>query len=568
MARETRGGPASEKKLEQYGVWVKAEPREVLRSADRSTDTDDSLELSDLEPAREAGLELPDVSDESPLTTEEEKLLDELETQIESTEGAEETLVPLDKALDEELPELEVEEGHGDEVEVTLSDSLPAEEHFDDLQALEDELASVTSSAGAAPEAHGQSAEILARIEEELRSIRTDLTDLKRELAGLRRPPAEETGSAAHADTEAAGKFFDEDEDETIALTGDELDNILNTAEITEETAEIPALGEEAPTLAPRAEAPADAAEEDILSYETPILEEDRLASPEANGVEEVLGELEAEPEPKAEPEVDLDLAADLVLEETLPAPADASGLGALDAPGASELPAELELETLPEIELVEEGGAPAEIEADLETVSELEEEPEELAAIDETEEIAEAEEIPEIEAAPAPARTVEEPESSVDLAALATENEESLPTLDLVGPEDLEIGELEAVDDDEADDKIEIAFEAEPAAAPRAAAKPPRSAAPTAPSAPLEQLLEVEEVPEIEPAPARASSTSSGVTGASAVPDDLKEEIRAVLKYMDHLLEALPEDKIQEFAGSDYFVMYKKLFEDLGLGE
>jgi hypothetical protein len=561
MARETRGGPASEKKLEQYGVWVKAEPREVLRSADRSEDKDDSLELSDLEPAREAGLELPDVSDESPLTTEEEKLLDELETQIESTEGAEETLVPLDRASDEELPELEVEEGHGDEVEVTLSDSLPAEEHFDDLQALEDELASVTSSAGAASEVHGQSAEILARIEEELRSIRTDLTELKRELAGLRRSPAEKTGAASHADTEAAGKFFDEDEDETIALTGDELDNILNTAEITEETAEIPALGEEAPALAPRAEAPADAAEEDILSYETPILEEDRLAPSEANGVEEVLGELEAE----AEPEVDLDLAADLVLEETLPAPADASGIGALDASGASELPAELELESLPEIELVEEGGAPAEIEADLETVSELEAEPEELSAIDETEEIAEAEEIPEIET---PARTVEEPESSVDLAALATENEESLPTLDLVGPEDLEIGELEAVDDDETDDKIEIAFEAEPAAAARAPAKPARSTAPAAPASPLEQLLEVEEVPEIEPAPARASPASSGVTGASAVPDDLKEEIRAVLKYMDHLLEALPEDKIQEFAGSDYFVMYKKLFEDLGLGE
>jgi hypothetical protein len=51
-------------------------------------------------------------------------------------------------------------------------------------------------------------------------------------------------------------------------------------------------------------------------------------------------------------------------------------------------------------------------------------------------------------------------------------------------------------------------------------------------------------------------------------VPDDLKDEIRAVLKYMDHLLEALPEDKIQEFASSDYFVMYKKLFEELGLGE
>ena len=552
MARETRGSPASEKKLEQYGVWVKAEPREVLRSMDQ----EDSLELSDLEPAREAALELPEVSDESPLTTEEEKLLDELETEIESSEGGEEALVPLEeplraggssrsglpgiglgKASDEELPELELEEGPDEEIEVTLSDSLPAEEHFDDLQALEDELASVASPARAGSEAHGQSAEILARIEEELRSIRTDLTELKRELAGLRRPAAEEKGAASRAEMEAAGKFFDEDEDETIALTGDELDNILNTAEITEETAETPALEAEAPAPQPLAQAPADAAEEDILSYETPILEEDRLAISDADAAEEALGELEAEPE--LETAIDVDLAADLVLEQ-MPAraPADTSGLGALGALAD----AELELEDLPEIELVEEGGEPAEIEADLESLSELEAEPEELAA-------------------------VEEPESSVDLEALASENEEPIPMLDLAGPEDLEIGELEAVDE-ETDKEIEIAFEAEPSTPPRAPAKPAATAEP------LEQLLEVEEVPEIDPAPAppsRARSPSgakSPAAGTSAVPDDLKDEIRAVLKYMDHLLEALPEDKIQEFASSDYFAMYKKLFEELGLGE
>jgi pilus assembly protein FimV len=85
-----------------------------------------------------------------------------------------------------------------------------------------------------------------------------------------------------------------------------------------------------------------------------------------------------------------------------------------------------------------------------------------------------------------------------------------------------------------------------------------------------------VEEVPDIDPAPApgpfsgtkRPSEARGPSAGTSAVPDDLKDEIREVLRYMDHLLEALPEDKIQEFASSDYFVMYKKLFEELGLGE
>jgi pilus assembly protein FimV len=554
MGRETRGGPASEKKLEQYGVWVKAEPREVLQSID----SEGSLELSDLEPGREAAVELPDLSDESPLTTEEEKLLDELETEIKSAEGGEEAPLPFEKpaprkkapaagipaialsaASDEELPELELEEGRPEEVEVTLSDSLPAEEHFDDLQALEDELASVTSSAGGASEADGHSAEILARIEEELRSIRTDLTELKRQLAGLRRPGAEPKGEAAGA--EAAGTFFDEDEDETIALTGDELDNILNTAEITEEAAETPALGEESPALETLAEPDlkAPAAQEDILSYETPILEEDRLA-PAEEEAEEVLDELSVEPDEEAG--TPSDLAVDLVLEESPAAARAKAPRGTGPASEPVETLAELELDALPEIELAEEGGEPAEMEADLEPVGELEADSEEPA--EEVEELG------------------EEPASQVDLDALAIENEEPVQAIPLVEAEDLEIGELEPVADEPAEQKdkeIEIAFEAEP----------PMPARPQAASnESLEELLEVEEVPAIEPTPPAAPAAKSARAGASTVPDDLKDEIRAVLKYMDHLLEALPEDKIQEFASSDYFVMYKKLFEDLGLGE
>jgi pilus assembly protein FimV len=49
-------------------------------------------------------------------------------------------------------------------------------------------------------------------------------------------------------------------------------------------------------------------------------------------------------------------------------------------------------------------------------------------------------------------------------------------------------------------------------------------------------------------------------------LPEDLKQEIRSVLSYMDQLLEALPDDKIEEFAQSEHFVVYKRLFEELGL--
>jgi len=52
----------------------------------------------------------------------------------------------------------------------------------------------------------------------------------------------------------------------------------------------------------------------------------------------------------------------------------------------------------------------------------------------------------------------------------------------------------------------------------------------------------------------------------AKADNSDLKQDIKSVLLYMDQLLENLPEEKIIEFAKSDEFVTYKKLFNELGL--
>lgn len=45
-----------------------------------------------------------------------------------------------------------------------------------------------------------------------------------------------------------------------------------------------------------------------------------------------------------------------------------------------------------------------------------------------------------------------------------------------------------------------------------------------------------------------------------------LKTNVKSILTYLDKLLAALPESKIKEFAESDAFEMYKKLFEDLDI--
>ena len=55
-------------------------------------------------------------------------------------------------------------------------------------------------------------------------------------------------------------------------------------------------------------------------------------------------------------------------------------------------------------------------------------------------------------------------------------------------------------------------------------------------------------------------------VSDSNEIPASMKEEIKSVLSYMDQLLENLPEDKIAEFAQSEQFETYKKLFAELGL--
>ena len=57
-----------------------------------------------------------------------------------------------------------------------------------------------------------------------------------------------------------------------------------------------------------------------------------------------------------------------------------------------------------------------------------------------------------------------------------------------------------------------------------------------------------------------------TGVPSVETLPVELKDEIKSVLSYMDQLLESLPEDKIEEFARSEHFEVYKKLFEELGI--
>jgi hypothetical protein len=44
--------------------------------------------------------------------------------------------------------------------------------------------------------------------------------------------------------------------------------------------------------------------------------------------------------------------------------------------------------------------------------------------------------------------------------------------------------------------------------------------------------------------------------------PPAVHEDVKRLLAYLDRLLESLPEDKVDEFARSEYFDLYRKVFE------
>jgi hypothetical protein len=77
---------------------------------------------------------------------------------------------------------------------------------------------------------------------------------------------------------------------------------------------------------------------------------------------------------------------------------------------------------------------------------------------------------------------------------------------------------------------------------------------------------FDLEEELERAEAPQPSGGSTSTASEAAALPENLKQEIRSVLSYMDQLLESLPEEKIEEFARSEHFEVYKRLFEELGL--
>ncbi|MDR3122608.1 MAG: hypothetical protein LBU16_02365 [Treponema sp.] len=455
------------------------------------------------------------------------------------------------------------------------------------------------------------SIQLLMKIADELSAIKNELSVLKGELSTIRseNPPPSAGG------TEDAG-FFDEEDDDKIALTGDELNNILHTADFTEETGfdtgdsltddfappeETEAAdrpfpsddGEEiihdglgkplqaasqedddsSPAAAPL-EAYSDAAETEIIydglgrPLNRTISEDDDIGSAldatfeledsgdlkalQENGVEPMTPTPEdtsyLDEDPLAEESIDL---SDAVIDEP-----DLSE-GIMDAP--LEEPS-LDNFSLIDLEDIEKNGEKAEAgNEDLTgekpffehiTFEDLSDpmDPLEPASITDTGSLDEGEPIDlsifeddfpleNADIPDGPDSTDAENAEAISFEAL--DEDADLPVQQNVPDNVIAEESFESVSFDDEETNEVIADED------------------------LEQSLPESmkiELENLSPLDFPALEDEEEVTPAITM------ELKDVLIYMDKLLESLPEEKINEFAQSEHYATYKKLFEELGI--
>ena len=523
--------------LEQYGVWVKAGPEDV------ADDNEEMFALSDVGD----DVDQDTFAESSDLTSEEEDLLASLEEEEPAAEqpaastqsgDADEDfsfdLDPDDENLDDSLSldDFTLDDIELDDMSIPAEDSAAAadleddlsledsaeelpeldidsEDGFDDLDAVTREMTDNTSAPSAQDGSQRPAAEPISGIESELASIKAELQALREELAEIRSGagPASSgaTGSAIDSSEEpqVSAGFFEEDEDETIALTDDELDNILNTAEFTEE------LGK-----------PSEVDDVDEAETATePLQQADQVSLEQLDDAEMIDLSDESGEEPTQREDQSLhsgDLLAPSSFDEeiTLEDEASAGELfvgtqGDVDALAEMDIDTELAgIEELRDDEDDDEDTAHETAEADLDSL-----------------------EIDVLEAA-----TDEDgPEESAEDLSL-----DSLDTLETSGEE---------LDLDDIGDDLQFDLSDEDELTPSFQADDNEE---------LDLEIDLDEGPQQPP--------DAGASTSESFPPDLREEIRSVLQYMDQLLESLPEEKIEEFARSEHFEVYKRLFEELGL--
>ncbi len=397
--------------------------------------------------------------------------------------------------------------GTDDSACVSMEDAVTLE--FDDISAVEKELNDFVPDAGEAQVVtNDKSTELLMIIADELSSIKKEISTLKSEIAGFKTTAGEPLVDGAPVpEHENSGFFTDDDTDETIALTGDELNNILITADFTEEkSSEDEEVRKE--------DYPLEVAQESVSEIEM------------TDTVAPAFGEIDigSMSEPFAAPEIGPDSFT--VTDTEVSTENDDFSLGEIPVGTITE-PVEPEIPDILPDSILDTPEMDIPLTVDVSHVTTIDDDTSYLEGSD-----------------------VSDP----DLDNVAIEE----PELEIIDFEDekLEEPELTEFNIDLTDISSELPAEQE-------VAVPSDEPDTIAVSASVEDSIPVIdegfEEPSVEPAVPES-------TGVASLPVDLKDEIKSVLSYMDQLLESLPEEKIEEFARSEHFEVYKKLFEELGI--
>lgn len=410
--------------------------------------------------------------------------------------------------------------------------------------------------------------ELLEKIVSDLSGLKDEINSLKNDLAELKEKNTLDNISSGQNDgeqpaeseielpvqsepAEEPGGFFNSDEeDDTIALSGDELSNIVSNADFTEETAEPDTQYDESTEETVTEEQPEQELPEDFsadFSNDTPFggIEDTVIPDEEPDSGlsmdinEEILEEPNLDdietnadiPEEIEIPKVD-DIAETQDEEPTLDdILVESSSTDFMDSvTDSTNMQPDIEITEPVEPELAEEEAAITKEEADditseysADTAENTEPVLDEDAAL----------ELPEESSSDAE-NTAEE---STDDIFNETAIEDAQHTQDAMMNDIM--NEAPSVDNALSEENVDYLSKDN-------------------------TVLSDDEAAVAESEPEPLAETEQ--TDTSDLPSDIKEDVKSVLLYMDQLLENLPEDKIMEFAKSEQFTTYKKLFNELGL--
>ncbi|GHU98967.1 hypothetical protein FACS189483_07660 [Spirochaetia bacterium] len=253
----------SSEELDEYGVWVKSEPQDFSSVVTQYSSSPDEVELpdfddfaigdlgtDDLTPFQDDSSDLGDAGRKSPLedtagfgadddfalpVEDTENLLEDFNTETEILDDGEDGFAEV--AMEEFLDGLPAAIEETSTLDETAAVDVAEPSQKDEAPGADAAVHS-SSEPGVSVEPPGStethdveiSTQLLMKIADELASIKAEISGLKKELADVRGESQEGRGEFW------GGGNLDEEDDAKLALTGDELENILNTADFTEET--------------------------------------------------------------------------------------------------------------------------------------------------------------------------------------------------------------------------------------------------------------------------------------------------------------------------------------------